>query len=107
MDADIEWIKLRASNGELEAIHDLGALHATFQMGLTNQQSLEKAVEYYSIAADKGHPESLYDLAFMYLEGEGTQKDIKQAIKLLKKACEKKHTDACSLLEDIEQGLYD
>nr|CBI71173.1 hypothetical protein [uncultured bacterium] len=94
-----------AERGNLEAQHDLAAFYATDEtLGIKDEA---KAVEWYTKAAKKGHGQSQYDLGFMLLLGEGTQKDVAKGLWWMKRAVANGSRDAARLLSDIyAQGLF-
>ena len=50
---------------------------------------LFKAVKYYSLAAEANHPEALYNLGLVYMEGShGFPRDEKHGLKLLHQAAD-------------------
>lgn len=55
----------------------IGELYAE---GKTVPKNFQTAFEYYSKAADKGHPKACYRLALLYLEGKGVEKNIDKAL---------------------------
>ena len=84
----------KAVNNFIDASH-LGYTKAQFNIGLCFENGkgvkvdLRKAEKYYKLAADDGHPQAMYNLALMYLKGEGgIKKDIVAALELLHKAAE-------------------
>ncbi len=84
---------------EIAALADSGDKDANFAMGLFTQQSkeqgaMEKAMEYYQKAADKGQLQAMNNLGFLIA---GTSKDPekqKEGIALIKKASEAKNNPA-------------
>lgn len=50
---------------------------------------LLQAEKYYKLAAEDGHQQALYNLALLYLKGEGCiEKNVNLAIQLLEKAAD-------------------
>jgi uncharacterized protein len=94
-----------AERGDLAAQHDLAAFYATDEsLGIKDEA---KAVEWYTKAAEKNHGQSQYDLGFMVLLGEGTEKDVAKGLRWMKKAVVNGSRDAAKLLSDIYgQGLF-
>jgi TPR repeat protein len=66
-------------------------MNAKFQLGYCYDEGIGtdinkvKAFELYTVAAEKGNNEALYNLSFLYELGEGVNKDEKKAFKLIKK----------------------
>lgn len=65
------------------------------QMGLMHlngwgfPKSASKAFEYFTLAADKGDIDAMFELSFLYSTGKGTKKDLKKAFQLMEKAAHK------------------
>lgn len=85
--------------GDLDACHDLGASWATGDLG--RGPDFERAVGWYRRAAERGHPESQYDLGFMVLLGEGVSKSPSEALRWLEMAAEAGYCEAMRLLVDL------
>jgi hypothetical protein len=98
-------VKRAAARGSLSAQHDLAAFHATDDtLGVKDEA---EAVKWYTRAAESGHGPSQYDLGFMLLLGEGTEKDVAGGLRWMRKAAANGSTDAARLLSDIyERGLF-
>ena len=54
----------------------------------------KKAVEFYTLAANKGHALAQYNLAFCYLNGEGVEVNQKKAFELISQSAEQGHPPA-------------
>lgn len=98
-------LEKRSGSGDLKAMHDLAARYATdTTLGVKN---LKKAFELYKRAAELDHPESQYDLGFMYLLGEGCEKDVEKGLKFLKLSALNNYPTANFSLRDIyEEGRF-
>lgn len=65
-------------------------------------QDFNKAVEFYKMAADKGHVESMYCLGMIFSDDEFEEKkDAEVAFKYFLEAAEQGHKDARDELEDF------
>lgn len=63
-------------------------------------QDFDKAVEFYQMAAERGHIESMYCLGIIYSDDEFEEKkDAEMALKYFIKAAEHGHEEACDELE--------
>ena len=60
-----------------DAMTDVGIFYRYGEMGV--EPDYEKAVEWLNKAADKGNAKAMYELADMYLRGEGVKPDFKYA----------------------------
>ena len=78
-----------------EALHNLGVLYCE---GRGVERDMDKAVEMWYRAAEKGYELSQLNLGIMYLSEENTE----EAVKWLKKASEKGNDEARSILEGIK-----
>ena len=94
-----------AERGDLESQHDLAAFYATDD--LSGYKDEAKAIEWYTRAAACGHGQSQYDLGFMLLLGEGTQKDVAKGLWLMEQAVANGWEYAARLLSDVyAKGLF-
>lgn len=94
-----------AEKGNLEAQHDLGAFYATDDLsGFKNEA---EAVKWYTSAAERGHAQSQYDLGFMLVLGEGTEKDVAKGLWWMEQAVANGWEYAALLLSDVYgKGLF-
>ena len=94
-----------AEKGNLDAQHELGAFYATDDFaGLKNE---EEAVKWYTRAAEGGDALSQYDLGFMLVLGEGTEKDVAKGLWWMEQAVANGDEYAALLLADVyEKGLF-
>ncbi len=94
-----------AERGSLEAQHRLAAFYATDDLsGLKDEV---KAVGWYTRAAEQGHAESQYDLGFMLILGEGTEKDVAKGLWWMEQAVANGNDYAARVLSDMYgKGLY-
>ena len=103
---DMSLLMEAGKRGSVAAQRHLGACLATGDW--IGEKDEAKAIEWYTAAAEQGHPESQYDLGFMLLLGEGTDKNTLKGMKWLTMAAEQGNDSACALLADIyEEGLFD
>ena len=58
-------------------------------------QNSQKALEWYTKAANQGHPAAQYNLALMYYDGEGVKQDKHTAKEWFEKACANGDPDGC------------
>ena len=84
-----------------EAQYELGESYAYGQRGL--DQDFEQAVYWYREAAKQENAEAQYDLALMILQGLGTERNVSQAEKWLKKAEQNGFRAATKKLKEIEK----
>jgi TPR repeat protein len=103
---DMSLLIEAGKRGSVTAQRELGAYFATGDW--IGEKDEAKAIEWYTAAANQGHAESQYDLGFMLLLGEGTDKNTLKGMEWLIKAAEQGNDSACRLLADIfEEGMYD
>ena len=103
---DISLLIEAGKRGSVAAQRHLGACFATGDW--IGEKDEAKAIKWYTAAAEQGHAESQYDLGFMLLLGEGTDKNTLKGMEWLIKAAEQGNDSACELLADIyEEGLFD
>jgi uncharacterized protein len=104
--ARLPKLKDAAERGDLDAQHDLAAFYATDELlGLKDEA---EAVKWYSKAAERGHALSQYDLGFMLLLGEGTEKDVAKGLWWMEQSVANGWEYAAKLLSDVyTRGLFD
>ena len=94
-----------AQSGDLQAQHNLGACYATGDWDGPKDET--EAIKWYTKAAVSGHAESQYDLGFMLILGEGTEKDITTGIWWMEQAVKNGDRHAARVLSDIyREGLF-
>ena len=94
-----------AEGGDLEAQHYLGACYATGDWDGPKDEA--EAIKWYTKAAESEHAESQYDLGWMLILGEGTEKDIAKGVWWMEQAVRNGDTYAARVLSDIyRKGLF-
>src|SRR5262245_19742723 len=69
----IEEYRAAADRGSVDAMFNLGVLHAEGRGTLRDDV---RAVEWYRAAAERGHAAAMYNLATMLEQGRGTPADL-------------------------------
>lgn len=59
-----------------------------------NIKDLEEAAKWFTRAAEKNHPDALYRLGLLHIQGQGIIRDVEEGISLIRKAAELGHADA-------------
>lgn len=95
----VAYLMEQAEKGNLDAQHAVGACYATGDWD--GEKDEAEAVKWYTRAAEAGHSASQYDLGFMLLLGEGTEKDVQKGLWWLEQAVANGASYAASLLADI------
>lgn len=72
-----------ASEGNLQAMHDLGKL---YERGRGTNRNIRVAAEWYQKAASAGHTSSKARLGILYFEGRGVKQNYQKALTLLNAA---------------------
>ncbi|CAN5587457.1 hypothetical protein BH23BAC1_BH23BAC1_25480 [soil metagenome] len=97
----IAWYSKSAEAGYIPAQFRLGVIYEN-----ENIKNYKLAVHWYQTAANHNYPFAMYNLALMYLYGNGITRDEPEAINLLNKAAEKKYPPAEALLGAIyDEGI--
>jgi len=65
-----------------------------FEHGEVVPKDIQKAIELFERASEKGNADAMYTLGVLYEKGEDVPKDINQAIKWYRRASEKGNRDA-------------
>ena len=74
-------------------------LSTRYKLGIGTKKDPEKALGWLKLAADKAQVQACYDLAVIYYKGlDGASVDHTSAIKYLKLAARRHHTEAQSLI---------
>ena len=74
----------------------LGKLYAEGK-GVDN--NIQKSYEYYSLAAQKEHPQAQYQLGMCFLAGKGVSSDVQQAQQWIEKAAQNDYPEALEILK--------
>ena len=74
------------------------------EKGYGCQQELAKAVEWYTKASDMGLPLASHNLAILYENGRGVEKDRQRAIALYEMAAEAGHKPSAEALERLRSS---
>ena len=100
----VERVKKRVEINDPEAIFCLGLGYLKGQFGCLNgfNQDRVKALELYHRAGELGHAEAYYNIAGLYISGDGVGVDRKKAIHYWELAAMLGHSDARSYLGIVE-----
>ena len=98
--AAVGWLTRGAQQGSTESMVVLGE---RYQKGDVLSKDLNQAGMLFSKAAKMGDPSGAYNLAMLYLNGEGTKADPVRAYVLLSGA--KSFPKAAKALAELEQKL--
>jgi hypothetical protein len=92
LDVPYDQLKKAAEAGDPESQNKIGVL---FAQGIGFPQDKAKAFHWYKKAADAKFPPAMWNLAFMYVRGEGgVKEDLPTAFGLFKGAAEQGFADA-------------
>jgi hypothetical protein len=80
------WLKKAADKGNAEAIFTLANLYAKRSFGITDDLSVAKAIELYTLAADKGHKLARFNLGNRCRTGNGVAIDFRKCIELFEQS---------------------
>lgn len=75
-----------ANNGDLETCTAIGQWYAKGNSEMGISIDYDKAMYWYKKAADQGYGKALNNLAYLYLDGKGTEKNVNKGIDLLEQA---------------------
>ena len=73
-----------------------------YDVGNMVPQDLEKAAKYYLKAANLGHPQAMFNVGVMYVNGEGVTKNPQQGINWLQKAAQNGEPNAIAALQKLQ-----
>ena len=88
----IEFLKLSAEEGNLNAPHNLGYM---YHNGKGVNQDYEQALKWYKLSAEKGNSNSQLNIGSMYDKGEGVNQNDNKAKELFGKACDGGNANGC------------
>lgn len=89
--------KIQESAGNTSALNDLGCLYAS---GIGIRRNMKMAVAYFMEASMKNSLFGMLNMAQLYREGLGVEKDVEKARELYRRAYEMGYTDAMVLCGD-------
>lgn len=89
--------KIQESAGSTSALNDLGCMYAS---GIGTRKNMKMAVAYLMEAAMKNNLFGMLNMAQLYREGLGVEKDVEKARELYHRAYESGYTDAMVLCGD-------
>ena len=69
------------------------------------REEYKNAVKYYKLAADQKNAGAQYALGTMYLHGDGVEKNLAEAERLIRLASEQGHLNANALLEKMKMEM--
>jgi uncharacterized protein len=98
--ASVTALATQAAKGNAKAQVALGEL---YQSGTGVEQSLEKAADLYTQAAERGNSQGEFDLANLYYLGLGLPQDSAKAVEWFEKAGRQGNTDADETLATMYQ----
>ena len=87
-----------ATPAQLEAWANEGQSKAQFSLGLAYyngtvvEQDMEKAAQWFQLAAEAGHPNAQYNLGVLHVQGQGVDKDFRKAAKWFRAAADQGET---------------
>lgn len=99
-----QWKKKAADAGSAAAQFDVGL---QYEKGVGTAINLGQARAYYNRAARQGYGRAMINLAFMYSEGKGVERDLRHVYKWFLLASEQRMARADSELEELERWLGD
>ena len=69
-----------ANNGDLETCTAIGQWYAKGNSEMGISIDYDKAMYWYKKAADQGYGKALNNLAYLYLDGKGTEKNVNKEL---------------------------
>lgn len=96
-DAFLEWADRAAARGDAWGLYQMGCYYKESPQ----EANWQAAFQYFQAAAYQGDSASLLELGRMYLEGRGTERDVKKAVASLEAAAAREETESFGLLGDI------
>ena len=100
---NVAGLQSSAEAGDRVAQYNLGVLHETGQYGVREDKA--EAVRWYRLSAPQGYENAQYNLAVMYLRGEGVEQDREAAIRWFRLAAEQLNPAAMAALETLGEAV--
>ena len=91
--------KLTLETASKKSVKELVVLADNYYRGINVTKDLEMAFKLTKIAADKGFKMAKYNLAYMYMHGQGTTRNIDKAIEIFQSL--KNNVNALDRLSEI------
>lgn len=94
-----------AQQDDTKAQYNLAVM---FHRGIGTVRSVEKALQWYLVAAEQGHLKSQFNLGLIYHKGDGVQRDYVEAVVWYSKAAKAGHNNArynLAVMYDQGQGI--
>eukprot|EP01127_Copromyxa_protea_P009134 TRINITY_DN2130_c0_g1_i3.p1 TRINITY_DN2130_c0_g1~~TRINITY_DN2130_c0_g1_i3.p1 ORF type:complete len:773 (+),score=136.09 TRINITY_DN2130_c0_g1_i3:692-3010(+) len=95
----VKYYELAAQKGNSSAMANLGRLYA-------ERARYAESFQWRKMAVAKGDTATLYELALHYYAGQGTKRDIPEAMRLLTMAARNGHPDAKKMLALLQQIFF-
>ncbi len=91
---DVDDLTEEAEDGDTDAMTRLANAYYNGDDDNDIEQDMEKAFYWYGKLAEEDDPTGQYNLAIMYVKGEGTERDFEKALYWMEKADENGDSDA-------------
>lgn len=101
----LKWYILAATQGHVDAQYDLGFIYDIHyrELEMEGEEAKQKAFNWYKKAAYNGDKRAIKSIAKMYIEGTGTEKNLDEAIRMLRPVAMNGDDDAIQLLMDASK----
>lgn len=90
-----------AAGGDAEAQNLLGDIHYS---GSGGRKSYEKAVHWYTLAAERDNAKACYSLACLYYDGSGVAKNYSEAMRWFLRAANRGDSAACFAIGEMYEN---
>ena len=88
-----------AIRGSVDAVYGMGKIH--------QETDVQKAVDFYELAAEQGNTYAEYQLGKMYCFGEGIPQNLELGTEWLKSAVDHGNPDAAPMLQYVQEQTQD
>ncbi len=111
----IKWFQLDAKQGNSNAQFQLGLIYETGEgvskdysealkwYRLAAKQGHSEALKWFILAADKGNSDAQYNLGLMYANGQGVNKNYREALRWCRLAAKQGHCASAEWLRSVAQ----
>ena len=89
---ELARLQQRAAKGDARAQLNLGTAYAEGKFGLKIDK--KKALYYLSLSAEQCDANAQFNLGFLYYHGDGTERDVGEALRLFELAATQGHQQA-------------
>jgi TPR repeat protein len=97
----VKQLKQNCEERDLQSCYRLGAIYQLGNEGIVANPTF--AAQLYRDGCDHDYPPSCNGLGGLYMNGQGVNRDFREAVRLFRRSCELSYADGCSNLAHCYQ----